>query len=295
MKNSRRFWKPLLFTVVVLAVAFVAFRLLEVRGTFDKPRPVSEAGGNAVLAGLSGHHIAGRVYLTGAPNRSAPLVVVLHGDAPTRNPSYQYVFASELAKAAPGTYVVALLRPGYADPYGAKSDGDRGFASGENYTPDVVMYMAAAIQSLKTQWETPSVFLVGHSGGATIAADITALHPGLVQHAFLVSCPCDVPAFRHHMAKLQRDPVWLLPVHSLSPQQTLDRMPPGNATITAISGSDDSLALPAYSKAYVAKAAAKGIAASMITIPEKGHEILLEPSVIQGIADAVKLGDPHHL
>ena len=165
MKSSRRLWKPLLLTVVALALAIVAFKLVEVRGTFDKPRPVSEVGGNAVLAGLPGHHIAGRVYLSGAPNPSAPLVVVLHGDAPTRNPSYQYAFASELAKAAPGTYVVALLRPGYADPYGAKSDGDRGFASGENYTSDVVMYMAAAIQSLKSEWEAPSVFLVGHSGG----------------------------------------------------------------------------------------------------------------------------------
>lgn len=293
MKSSRRLWKPLLLTVVVLALAVVVFKLLEVRGTFDKPRPVSEAGGNAVLAGLSGHHIAGRVYLTGPPNSSAPLVVVLHGDAPTRNPSYQYAFASELAKAAPGTYVVALLRPGYADPYGAKSDGDRGFASGENYTSDVVMYMAAAIQSLKSQWEAPSVVLVGHSGGAAIAADISALHPGLVQHVFLISCPCDVPAFRHHMAKLQRDPVWLLPVHSLSPQETLDRMPPGNTTITAISGSDDPLALPAYSKAYLAKASARGIAASMITITNKGHEILLEPAVIQDIANAVKLEGSH--
>jgi pimeloyl-ACP methyl ester carboxylesterase len=288
MKSSRRLWKPLLLTVVVLVLAIVAFKLVEVRGTFDKPRPVSEAGGNAVLAGLPGHHIAGRVYLTGTPNHSAPLVVVLHGDAPTRNPSYQYAFASELAKATPGTYVVALLRPGYADPYGAKSDGDRGFASGENYTSDVVMYMAAAIQSLKSEWEAPSVILVGHSGGATIAADITALHPGLVQHAFLISCPCDVPAFRHHMAKLQWGPAWLLPVHSLSPQQTLDRMQPGNVTITAISGSDDPLALPAYSKAYIAKAAARGIAASMITIPNKGHEILLEPAVIQDIASAIR-------
>jgi pimeloyl-ACP methyl ester carboxylesterase len=215
---------------------------------------------------------------------------VLHGDAPTRNPSYQYLFASRLAAAAPGTRVVALLRPGYADPYGAKSEGDRGFASGENYTSNVVVSLAGAIQTLKSQWGAPSVFLVGHSGGATISADITALHPGLVQHAFLISCPCDVPAFRHHMAKLQSSPVWLIPTHSLSPQQTLDRMQPGKAVITAISGSGDPLALPQYAEAYVAKANAKGISASLVTIPGKGHEILLEPIVIEDIAKTIASG-----
>jgi Serine aminopeptidase, S33 len=289
MKNSRRIWKWFAIAIVALTLVIVGLKLLEVRGTFAKDRPISEAGGNAVLAGQPGHHIAGRVYLTGTPNPSAPLVVVLHGDAPTRNPSYQYLFASTLADAVPGTRVVALLRPGYADPYGAKSDGDRGFASGENYTPEVINDLAAAVQSLKTQWGAPSVFLIGHSGGATITADITALHSGLVQHAFLISCPCDVPAFRRHMARLQWGPIWLLPVHSLSPQQTLDRMPK-DVKITAISGSDDRLALPQYSQLYIAKATSEGIAASMITIPSKGHEILLEHAVIEDVANAVRGG-----
>jgi pimeloyl-ACP methyl ester carboxylesterase len=288
MKRPPHLFKRLFLLVAVLVLAIIGFKLLQVRGTFDKPRPVSEAGGTAVVIGLPGRQIAGRVYLEGPANPSAPLVVVLHGDAPTRNPSYQYLFASRLAAAAPGTRVVALLRPGYADPYGAKSDGDRGFADGENYTSNVVVSLAGAIQLLKSQWGAPSVFLVGHSGGAAISADITALHPGLVQHAFLISCPCDVPAFRHHMAKLQWSPVWLIPTHSLSPQQTLDRMKPGGIIITAISGSDDPLALPEYSQAYIASAAAKRIPASMITIPHKGHEILLDPAVIQDIANAVR-------
>src|SRR5580698_4875181 len=114
MKNLRRIGKWFALTIAGLTLVIVGFKLLEVRGTFAKGRPVSEAGGNAVLAGIPGHHIAGRVYLTGTPNPSAPLVVILHGDAPTRNPSYQYIFASTLADAVPGTRVIALLRPGYA-------------------------------------------------------------------------------------------------------------------------------------------------------------------------------------
>lgn len=128
--------------------------------------------------------MAGRLYISGTPNPAAPIVIVLHGDALFVNPGYQYAFASNLSDKVPGTRIVALLRPGYADPYGAKSDGDRGFARGENYTPDVLNDVAVAIHSLKSQWQAAAVIPIGHSGGATIAADIVALNPGLVCSTF---------------------------------------------------------------------------------------------------------------
>jgi len=285
MKVAKRWWKFLLLAIVVIVFGMWGYQLIAVRGTFAPSRPAAKAGGSSFLIGTPDHRIAGRVYLTGTPAPAAPLVVILHGDAPFRNPSYQYGFASDVADAAPGTRVAALLRPGYADPYGAKSDGDRGFASGENYTPEVVNDVAAAIQALKSQWGASSVILAGHSGGATIAADVAALHPGLVQHVFLVSCPCDVPAFRQHMARLQWGPLWLIPVHSLSPQQTLDQMQ-GGTEVTAISGANDPIALPEYAQAYVTKAKGQGISASMIQIPGKGHEILNEPEVVGEVAKA---------
>jgi predicted esterase len=282
----KRRWKLLLFTAVVILFAGIGVVLIASRGAFTASRPVSEAGGVAIVVGSPGHHMAGRVYFTGKPVSAAPMVVVLHGDAPFVNPSYQYAVASDIAAAVPGTHVVALLRPGYADPYGAKSDGDRGFALGENYTPAVVNDVAAAIQSLQLRWAAPAVILVGHSGGAAIAADVAALHPGLVRHVFLVGCPCDVPAFRRHMARLQWSPMWLLPSHSLSPLRTLDRMEKGTK-ITAISGANDPIALPQYAHAYIAKATARGISASMLIIPGKGHEILNDPTVINDVAKAV--------
>jgi predicted esterase len=285
MKIAGRWWKFLLLAVIVIFLGIWGYQLIAVRGTFAPSRPVSTAGGDALLLGAPGHRIAGRVYLTGAPNPAAPLVIVLHGDAPYVNPRYQYLFASDVANAAPGTRVAALMRPGYSDAYGERSDGDRGFASGENYTPEVLDDVAAAIQELRSQWGAPAVFLLGHSGGAAVTADIAALHPGLVQHAFLISCPCDVPAFRLHMARLEWGPLWLLPAHSLSPMQTLDQMQPGTE-ITAISGADDPIALPQYAEAYVAKAKDRGISASMIHIPGKGHEILNEPEVVSEVAKA---------
>jgi hypothetical protein len=75
------------FVVVVL---FFGHGILASRGTFVPLRPAQEAGGNSVMVGRSGHRIAGRVYLTGAHIPDAPLVVVLHGDAPGNKPGYQY-------------------------------------------------------------------------------------------------------------------------------------------------------------------------------------------------------------
>lgn len=289
MMIIKRWWKPGLLIAVLAGLGVWGYELVAVRGTFASFQSAADAGGSAVVAGAPGHRIVGRVYVTEAPTSAAPLVVLLHGDAPFINPRYQYAVAAELANAVPGARVAALMRPGYADAYGARSDGDRGFASGENYTLDVATDVAAAIQSLKQRWEAPSVILVGHSGGAAVAANVAALTPGLVQHVFLVGCPCDVPAFRRHMARLHRSPMWLLPVQSLSPMHTLDRMKKGTK-VTALSGSDDPVTLEEYASSYIAKAKTRGMAASMIVMPNKGHEILDDPVVISQISQAMRDG-----
>ena len=287
MDIPKRRWKLAILIASAILLAVVAYNLIVVRGTFFPSRPASEAPGSLLLVGPPGRRIAGRVFLESAPSPSAPLVVVLHGDAPFVNPGYQYAFAAQLARALPGTRVAALLRPGYADPYGDKSDGDRGFALGENYTRGVISQLVTAIELLKSEWSAPGIVLVGHSGGATLSADILALYPGLIQHAFLVSCPCDVPAFRRHMARHQRDPLWLIPVQSLSPMQTLTQMHKTIA-ITAISGSDDPIALPTYAKAYVARAQRLGISATMVVLAGKGHEILNDPAVLNIVAQFLR-------
>jgi predicted esterase len=286
--------KFVVWVVVALVVAFVvttAYSLIAVRGTFDKKRAASEAPaveyharraeGGEIVGREFGFLVDKQPFWRSVAKR--PLIVVLHGDAPFRNPGYQYAFASMLEKAAPGVVIDALLRPGYSDPYGLKSDGDRGFATGENYTAEVVSDIAKSIDRTTNNYTFSSVFLVGHSGGAAIAADVAALNPGLIDRLYLVGCPCDVPAFRKHMASTQHDPMWLLPVRSLSPMDTLDQMQTATV-ITAISGSDDPITLPIYARAYIEKAKARGLDATMITIPGEGHEILLDPRVIEIIA-----------
>jgi predicted alpha/beta hydrolase family esterase len=282
-----RWLKRGLLTIVLVVLGVLVYALVAVRGTFAPFQSAADASGSVVVVGAPGHRVVGRVHVSGAPAASAPLIVVLHGDAPFINPRYQYAVATDLANAVPGKRVVALMRPGYADAYGARSDGDRGFALGENYTLDVTNDIADAIQSLKQQWGAPSVILVGHSGGAAVAANIAALTPGLVRHVVLVACPCDVPAFRRHMARLQWNLMWLWPVHSLSPMQTLDRVEK-RTQVTAISGANDPVTLPEYAHNYIAKAKSRGISASLIILANKGHEILDDPAVIKEVSQAVQ-------
>jgi predicted alpha/beta hydrolase family esterase len=283
----KRWWKRGLLTTVLVVLGVLVYALIAVRGTFAPFQSAADASGSVVVAGAPGHRVVGRVHVAGPPAALAPLIVVLHGDAPFINPRYQYAVATDLANAVPGTRVVALMRPGYADAYGARSDGDRGFALGENYTLDVANDIADAIQSLKQQWGAPSVILVGHSGGAAVAANIAALTPGLVRHVVLVACPCDVPAFRRHMARWQWNLMWLWPVHSLSPMQTLDRLEKRTG-VTAISGAKDPVTLPEYAHNYIAKAKSRGISASLIILANKGHEILDDPAVIKEVSQAVQ-------
>jgi pimeloyl-ACP methyl ester carboxylesterase len=282
MKRSKRIWVTVFLLIALVAIGAISWQLMAVRGTFADPKSLADARGDPIVVGAEGHRLAGRAFVTRAAGAN-PLVVVLHGDAPFANPSYQYKFAADVARGAPGSAVVALLRPGYRDPYGAKSDGDRGFASGENYTAEVADAVAAAIRALKIKYGSTSIILVGHSGGAAIAADVAARSGSLIQEVFLVGCPCDVPAFRRHMARLQWSPVWLLPVSSLSPDRALDQMDRA-IKITAISGSADTLTLPEYAQAYIDKASARGMAASMVIAPGEGHEILNSAAVLERVA-----------
>lgn len=215
------------------------------------------------------------------------LLIVLHGDAPFQKPEYQYAVARRIATEIENVIAVAVLRPGYTDPDGHRSSGIRGRAIGDNYTMHNVNAIAAAIGALTETYLPGRVFLLGHSGGAAIAADIIARHPSLVTGgAILVSCPCDVPAWRRHMDSVQHDPIWRTPVASLSPMDLAARVDT-HTVVRAIVGSADDVAPPALSRAYVERLRARGVHADLLEIPGAPHDILLDQRVLAEVGKAL--------
>jgi predicted esterase len=289
MKRASKIVLWLVAGVFALVAGFFGYQLMAVRGTFQKTLDASKAPGEPEWVASSEHtSMGGRSFVSGEPNAKSPLVIVLHGDAPFRNPGYQYEFAARLANAVPGTRVEALLRPGYSDPYGTKSGGSRGFASGDNYDENTMRQVTRAVDALASWYKAPSVILVGHSGGAVTAANVAALHSDSnIVAAFLIGCPCDVPAFRRHMWELQHAPLWLWPVEAMSPVESVS-MVPTTTQIRAISGAEDPIAQPDEARAYVQKAKARGMDATLTLLSGEGHEILLEQSVIDAVAASVR-------
>lgn len=209
----------------------------------------------------------------------ATLLVILHGDAPTTRPGYQYAFAETLAAHIPNSRVVALLRPGYEDPQGNRSPGERGLTTGDNYTPDRLDAVSASLRKLRARYPDARLVLIGHSGGAAMAADLAGTRPELVDGLLLAACPCSLPEWRRHMkARLPAAP-FDQPVRSLDPLQTVGGAQLG-LRAALIVGADDPITPPKFSRAYAEALALRGIATDYRVLPGKGHEILGDPEVL---------------
>jgi predicted esterase len=188
------------------------------------------------------------------------------------------VFAQRAAAALGNVVAVGLLRPGYADGMGGKSEGSRGWAIADNYTPGDIASVAAALRALKARYRAADLTLAGHSGGAALTADIIALYPHLAARALIVSCPCDVPAFRHSMMKLQLNPLWLWPVDAVSPQDHVAQIP-RKTVVRMVVGGNDPIAPPRLTNAFASALKQKGGNVSVAVLKGEGHEVFLEPAV----------------
>lgn len=245
------------------------------------PKPATPLPeGRAITLATPGRRIVGRLYPSKGPVRV--LLVVLHGDGPNPPMRYHYDFAAAVAHDVAGVTAAGLMRPGYSDPTGRASDGDNGNHAGGNYTPEAVDALDAAIEDLKAEVHPARVILVGHSGGAALVADLMSRYPDVAGEAVLVSCPCDVPAWRQWMAGKQTAVAWRAPVRSLSPQALVSGIAP-KARVYLWVGARDATALPRFSQAYAEALRARGVAAALTILPGRKHGILLDPAVIRGV------------
>lgn len=217
----------------------------------------------------------------GTPLRAADtLYVVVHGDRPVGTPADMSAFAGRLAAAAPGSAVVALLRPGYDDPAGNRSPGIRGDGAGDDYTADRIAAVGDAIAALRARHPRARVVGIGEGGGAAIIANLAGVRSGLLDGIVLVSCPCALPEWRRHMATREKPAQpWKEVVESLDPLKTAGGIAP-NVRAAVLIGSDDRITLPRFSRAYAEALSLRGIATDFRILPGKGNGILGDPEVI---------------
>jgi pimeloyl-ACP methyl ester carboxylesterase len=199
----------------------------------------------------------------GAPraNEAPVLVVVVHGDiSDGGRATYHAAFARTLAR--PGSIVVALIRPGYADADGRASDGAT-LGRSDNYTAANVAAVAGAIEALKRHYRPRRLVYVGHSGGAAIGGVLIGRRPGLIDAAVLVSCPCDIARWLRE----RRRPAW---TRSLSPDFFIARVPVATEVI-ALTGRNDDNTFPALAQDYVDQLARRGVNARFVAVDGAGH------------------------
>lgn len=215
------------------------------------------------------------------------LIFVLHGDAPNNPPNYQYKFCNILSKKTKNSIVVSILRPGYVDINGNKSDGKRGLATGDNYTEEVSMSIIESIEILKNRYKSNNIILIGHSGGAAISANIVCFSKNLVNKVFLISCPCDLEQFRNHMASIYPDYLpWKDEVKSISAIDILNNIDM-NSEINIIHGKEDEIVPFSSLKIFINKLLDSKNNVNFYFFKDKQHEILLNDEILNIIFEKV--------
>jgi predicted esterase len=219
-----------------------------------------------------------RTYRSADITDKPVLVVALHGDSPFNNPGYQYRFAKLVANKNSNVISIGMLRPGYTDPMGRTSDGEKGDAIGDNYDEKRVIQVAQTITELKRLYSPSKIILAGHSGGAAITANLISLFPLMIDYALIVSCPCDVNAWRQDMFSLTHKSIFKGNIVTLSPIDLVDHLNE-KTTISIFSGRDDKVTLPILSEKY--KKAATEIGSKVtFELVEGQHDIFLNTEII---------------
>ena len=260
-----------------MSTVFSGCRRSQPGGRTSEPSHADASSGQTLWLTANGLRLKTKIYTSAKTGSSPALILVLHGDSPFGPPSYQYAFAQKLATELDNAVVVALLRPGYTDNTGEHSEGERGRTTGDNYTPQVVDAVAAVITQLRARFHPACTVVIGHSGGAAIAADLLGRWPSVVNAALLVSCPCDLERWRRHMLSRQYNPIWLLPVHSISPMSVAERVSP-SVNIRMMVGSQDEIAPSSLTEEYAALLKKRGDNVAVVVAPGLPHDILLEPA-----------------
>ena len=203
-------------------------------------------------------------------------------------PSYQYRMAKKIASENHNVVAVGILRPGYTDNEGNYSKGIRGEATGDNYTKEVLESIHHLTVELIEEYNPSKVILVGHSGGAAISANLIAQYTNFYSDALLISCPCDLHAWRKHMKELNPEArIWDMAVSSLSPIEEIKNIDEPTH-ITMVHGNNDEIVPLRIANDYFKKLKAHNKEATFVILENQGHEIALNKRIFEIIKELVE-------
>jgi predicted esterase len=277
------------------------------RQAAPKPDAADGRGGQFLWLVVPAGRLKTEAFASSQVSAHPVLLVVLHGDLPDPTPSYQYAFAQLVTQGVnapalpeavrgrladwrplPDIVAVGLLRPGYTDNSGDRSDGDMGNAALDNFTPEVVDAISLAVDDLRKRFGARRVVLVGHSGGAAIVADILGRHSRTADAALLVACGCDPDSERAEIRKVRGSAIWKGPTRSLQPLALAPNVR-ANAVVRLVVGQNDDTASPEYSMRYAQALTKRGVDARVTIVPTLGHNILLTVPVLAALAELLRV------
>lgn len=209
--------------------------------------------------------LAIKTYLPADVGSAKRLVVVLHGDLSRGGPA-DYIFPLAERAAELGQIGIAMMRVGYSGG-GRRSTGTPSRQENRSnlYTADEFDAVAEATAALKAHYGVSEVVMIGHSGGAATAGVILGRHPGLLQRALLISCPCNIDNWR----RLRGRNPW---PRAQSPDDYVDDIQPGTF-IRLLVGSRDTNTYPTLSEDYVDDAVGRGLDAVLYTVSGAAHNM----------------------
>lgn len=211
------------------------------------------------------------------------LVVYLHGDGSrTIRPSDSLKRGVSKINKKNVAHII-LMRPGYYDSTNHFSTGisDRRSRRGTGYNSHNVEEIALAIKKLKDYHKAKKIILVGHSGGAAIAALILGRHPGIANGAILAACPCNVNKWAQMGGKKSGR-------GALSPHDYVENVEP-DVTIMALTGTKDDNTFPVLAVEYIEKLKKKNINATFIGVEGETHNgVVRSPPFYNALNEMLK-------
>lgn len=125
-----------------------------------------------------------------------------------------------------------------------------------SYTPGQVAALASALDRLRVLHGNKKILLVGHSGGAAMAALLAGRFPASADAYLLAGCPCDAMQWRQWRdASTAKPGRW---TNSLSPLDEVEKIP-ASTRIALVVGSKDDYTLAKFSEAYVSRLQRQGV------------------------------------